>query len=197
MKKDEIIEQEIINGAKKLMQQYGLKKTTMEDIAKAAGKSKSTLYYYFKDKEEIFDKVINLEIDEFFQTVKIAVNNQTDAIGMLKMYIVTKVKTIKEKTNLYNFAIESDLQGRINKEFTNLRNRYDNEEKNLISSILTKGVESKLFTSSITQEIEVLSELLVSCVRGVEMDIITNNKNRTLADKADFLVEILIKGIGN
>ncbi|MBX2932035.1 MAG: TetR/AcrR family transcriptional regulator [Chitinophagaceae bacterium] len=196
MEKDEIVIQDIINGAKKLMQQYGLKKTTMEDIAKAAGKSKSTLYYYFKDKEEIFDRVINLEIDEFFQTVKITVNKQADAISMLKAYIVTKVKTLRDKTNLYSFAIENDLQGRINKEFTNLRNRYDNEERKLISSILTKGVESKLFTNEITPEIDTLSELLVSCIRGVEMDIIAHNKNKALADKADLLVQILIKGIG-
>ncbi|MCZ2276302.1 MAG: TetR/AcrR family transcriptional regulator [Bacteroidia bacterium] len=196
MEKEEIIVQDIINGAKKLMQQYGLKKTTMEDIAKAAGKSKSTLYYYFKDKEEIFDRVINLEIDEFFQTVKTAVNKQSDAISMLKAYIVTKVKTLREKINLYTFAVENDLQGRLNKEFTNLRNRYDNEEKKMISSILTKGVETSLFKKEITQEIDVLSELLVSCVRGVEMDIITHNKNKALTDKADLLVEMLIKGIG-
>ncbi|MGE0931866.1 TetR/AcrR family transcriptional regulator [Chryseobacterium koreense] len=194
--KDELVVQDIINGAKKLMQQYGLKKTTMEDIAKAAGKSKSTLYYYFKDKEEIFDRVINLEIDEFFNTVKTAVNKQADAISMLKTYIVMKVKTLREKINLYTFAVENDLQGRLNKEFTNLRNRYDNEEKKMISSILTKGVETSLFKKEITQEIDVLSELLVSCVRGVEMDIITHNKNKALTDKADLLVEMLIKGIG-
>lgn len=196
MEKDEIIIQEIINGAKKLMQQYGLKKTTMEDIAQTAGKSKSTLYYYFKDKEEIFDKVINLEIDEFFQTVKTSVNKQADAISMLKAYIVTKVKILRDKTNLYSIAIKNDLQGRVNKGFTNLRNRYDNEEKLLISSILTKGVESKLFTNEIKTEIDTLSELLVSCIRGIEMDIIAHNKNKALADKADLLVEILIKGIG-
>ena len=60
MTKEEIIVQEVLNGAKQLMQQYGLKKTTMEDIAKSVGKSKSTLYYYFKDKEEIFDKESSL-----------------------------------------------------------------------------------------------------------------------------------------
>ncbi|PZR32764.1 MAG: hypothetical protein DI538_19000 [Azospira oryzae] len=54
MEKVDIAERDIINSAKKLMQQYGLKKTTMDDIAKAAVKSKSTLYYYFKDKEDIF-----------------------------------------------------------------------------------------------------------------------------------------------
>lgn len=196
MEKEESIVQDIINGAKNLMQQYGLKKTTMEDIAKAAGKSKSTLYYYFKDKEEIFDRVINLEIDEFFNAVNTAVNKQSDAISMLKTYIVTKVKTLREKINLYTFAVENDLQGRLNKEFTNLRNRYDNEEKKMISSILTKGVETSLFKKEITQEIDVLSELLVSCVRGIEMDIITHNKNKALTDKADLLVEMLIKGIG-
>ena len=196
MEKDEIIIQDIINGAKKLMQQYGLKKTTMEDIAQTAGKSKSTLYYYFKDKEEIFDKVINLEIDEFFQAVKTSVNKQADAVSMLKAYIVTKVKILRDKTNLYSMAIKNDLQGRVNKGFTHLRNRYDNEEKLLISSILTKGVESKLFTNEIKTEIDTLSELLVSCIRGIEMDIITHNKNKDLADKADLLIEILIKGIG-
>lgn len=196
MEKDEIVITEIITGAKKLMQQYGLKKTTMEDIAKAAGKGKSTLYYYFKDKDEIFDSVINLEIDEFFNTVKNAVDKQPDAIGMLKSYIVTKVKTLRAKINLYRFAIEDDLQGRLNQEFTNLRSRYDNEEKHLIEYILTKGVEDGTFKSEIDEDKEVLSELFVSCVRGVEMDIIAQNKNKALADKADMLVKILIKGLG-
>ena len=58
MEKEEIIVRETIESAKKLFQQFGLHKTTMEDIAKSAGKGKSTLYYYFKSKDEIFDKVI-------------------------------------------------------------------------------------------------------------------------------------------
>lgn len=195
MTKEEIIIQEVLTGAKKLMQQYGLKKTTMEDIAKSAGKSKSTLYYYFKDKEEIFDKVINLEVDEFFQIVKSAVNKQSNEIDMLKTYIITKIKTIKEKTNLYRFAIEDDLGDRIDKEFANLRNKYDKEEKKLLSSILVKGVKNNVFTNEISTEIDTLSELFVSCVRGVEMDILTKNKNKVLVDKADLLVDVLLKGI--
>ena len=38
MIKEEIIRGEIVEVASKLFQQYGLFKTTMEDIAKAAGK---------------------------------------------------------------------------------------------------------------------------------------------------------------
>ncbi|PZR32765.1 MAG: hypothetical protein DI538_19005 [Azospira oryzae] len=49
-------------------------------------------------------------MDEFFQTVKTAVNKQPNANGMLNTYIVTKIKTLKEKTNLYCFAIENELR---------------------------------------------------------------------------------------
>lgn len=196
MEKDEIVVQEIINSAKKLMQQYGLKKTTMEDIAKEAGKGKSTLYYYFKDKEEIFNKVINQEIDEFFNVVSSAVRKEADAIGMLKTYVVTKVKTLREKVNIYTFVIDNDFQGRLNNEFSILRNKYDNEEKKLISSIFTRGVKTNLFKQEVMNEVDVLSELLVSCIRGVELDIITRKRNKALAEKADLLVEMLVMGIG-
>ena len=194
MEKDEIIIQNIIDAAKKLMQQYGLSKTTMEDIAKAAGKGKSTLYYYFKSKKEIFDAVINQEMDDFFTTVKTAVHKQVDASEMLKAYIVTKIKTLKTKVNLYRFAIETDLHpGAINDLFIKLKNRYDNEEKMLIGSILKLGIDNKLYRAEIQDDIDILSELLVTCVRGVETEIVTH---KTLTDKADMLVNILTKGIG-
>lgn len=197
MEKDEIVEQNIIDAAKVLMQKYGLNKTTMEDIAKQAGKGKSTLYYYFKSKEEIFDAVINLEMDELFHSVKKAVNDQKNASDMLKSYIVTKIKVLRSKINLYRFAIETDLQTtKINELFSKLRSRYDGEEKNLIASILNFGVENYTFKADIKAEIEVLSELLVTCVRGVELEIVTQGKHKTLENKAEMLVHILTQGIG-
>ncbi len=196
MEKDELVVQDIINGAKKLMQQYGLKKTTMEDIAKSAGKSKATLYYYFKDKEEIFNKVIDLEVYEFYESVNAAVNKQPNAVDMLKAYMVTKLKTLREKATLYSFLIENDLQGRLNNEIAKVRHRYDDEEKKLISSILIKGVETNVFKQEIGQEIDVISGLLVSCVRGVEIDIVEQKINKDLDKKADFFIELILKGIG-
>ncbi len=197
MERDGIIEQSIIDAAKKLMQQYGLSKTTMEDIAREAGKGKSTLYHYFKSKEEIFDAVINLEMDELFHSVKKAVTNQNTAPDMLKSYIVTKIKVLRSKVNLYRFAIETDLQStRINELFSKLRSRYDGEEKKLIAYILSFGVESDMFKPDIETEIGVLSELLVTCVRGVELEIVTQGKHKTLESKAELLVQILTQGIG-
>jgi AcrR family transcriptional regulator len=38
--------------------QYGYTKTTLEDVAKAAGINKASLYHYFKSKEELFLQVL-------------------------------------------------------------------------------------------------------------------------------------------
>ena len=51
---------QIIESARELFYMYGLKKTTMEEIAKKAGVGKGTLYLYFQNKEDIM-KTIALE----------------------------------------------------------------------------------------------------------------------------------------
>jgi AcrR family transcriptional regulator len=48
----------IIEAAKKLFQEKGISQTTMDEIAKEAEYSKSTIYVYFKSKEEIYNHII-------------------------------------------------------------------------------------------------------------------------------------------
>ena len=57
MTNDNEQKERILSAAKNLFSRFGLEKTTMEDIAKAAGKGKSSLYYYFKSKEEVMPRL--------------------------------------------------------------------------------------------------------------------------------------------
>ncbi len=43
----------VVSAASRLFMEKGIAATSMDDIAKAAGYSKATLYVYFKNKEEI------------------------------------------------------------------------------------------------------------------------------------------------
>ncbi len=47
----------ILRSARDLFLHYGLKKTTIEEIARAAGIGKGTVYLYFKTKEEILKHI--------------------------------------------------------------------------------------------------------------------------------------------
>jgi AcrR family transcriptional regulator len=48
----------ILETAKQLFTEKGIEQTTMADIAKTADYSKSTIYVYFKSKEEIYHHII-------------------------------------------------------------------------------------------------------------------------------------------
>ena len=48
----------ILSVAEKLFLEKGVDKTTIDDIAKVADYSKSTIYVYFKSKDEIFDRIV-------------------------------------------------------------------------------------------------------------------------------------------
>ena len=51
--KTNMIKEQIINTAFDLFSQYGIKSVSMDDVAKAAGISKRTLYESFEDKEPL------------------------------------------------------------------------------------------------------------------------------------------------
>ena len=51
----------VIVSAGKIFSRYGFKKTTMDEIAKALKMGKSSIYYYFESKEEIFEAVVRWE----------------------------------------------------------------------------------------------------------------------------------------
>ena len=108
--KEEIIREEVITAAQRLFQHYGFAKTTMEDIAKAMGRGKSTLYYYYKSKDEIFEAVILKEADEVFSTVSEATRKASSAEEKLRAYLKTSFETIKSRINLYG-AMKEELFG--------------------------------------------------------------------------------------
>jgi len=59
-KKEKLIQfnrNNILESAKKLFETKGVEQTTMDDIAKDADYSKSTIYVYFKSKDEIYNSI--------------------------------------------------------------------------------------------------------------------------------------------
>jgi len=195
MEKEEIIIKEISTSAKKLFQQYGLHKTTMEDIAKSAGKGKSTLYYYFKSKDEIFDRVIEEEMTDLFNSVKAAVDKEEQTSSKLKTYMLFRIRKIRQKVNLYRLTLDAYNNITLNGHLKKLRDEYDHEEIKLISSIIRKGLNEGQFARMEDDEIEIISEVAVSSIRGIEMEILTRNKFTTLEDKVELLVSIFLKGL--
>ena len=98
----------ILKIAQEIFSKYGYKKTTLDDIANAVRKGKSSLYYYFTSKEDLFQAVIQKEVDILRHELDIVVNRNTDPVDKLRDYILTKLTTYRGMANFYN-ALENDV----------------------------------------------------------------------------------------
>jgi len=74
MGKVEIKKEIVLKVAQEIFAKYGLTKTTIDDIAKAAGVGKSSIYYYFKNKEDIFRAVIESQVQMVGDRIKNAID---------------------------------------------------------------------------------------------------------------------------
>ncbi len=162
--KDEIVKSEILEQAQKLFQQFGLKKTTMDEIAAACGKAKSTLYYYFKSKEEVFDEVIDLEL----KSLRILIKEKMDTVSSIRDKVMTYFlefhKEVLNKLNLYRI-VKHELA---NKAFDQIQfYRIMNFEKAYMVRILEDGYDTGEFVNVDKDNIPWFAELLLAAFFGI------------------------------
>ena len=190
--KDDIIKDEILREAQKLFQQFGVKKTTMEDIAKAMGKGKSTLYYYYCSKEDIFDAVIQKEMDEVFHYVKQAVEKAETAEEKLKAFTLSKIKAVQKRANLYK-VVKGEMQDTM-RCMKHLHAEYDLQETNLVKEILIFGIKNGEFAKQIKKDLDILPSVMVSSLRGLERDLFTD-KYAKLESRMESIMGIMMHGL--
>ena len=75
--KDDLVKDHIINSSVAVFKKLGFDKVTMDNIAKAANKGRSTLYYYFKNKHEVFEQVAEMEYLSIIEPAKRKLKNLT------------------------------------------------------------------------------------------------------------------------
>lgn len=69
----------ILEAAYRIFSQKGFYNTKVEEIAEAAGVGKGTVYEYFSSKEEIFEKVLQFQVNEFIHRIKKQMDSFTES----------------------------------------------------------------------------------------------------------------------
>jgi len=140
---NETVKASILDAARALFAKFGYKKTTMEDIAHELHKGKSSLYYYFKNKEEIFQAVIDWEQQVLVSKLKEVVSSSKAPKEKLNDYVLVRMKTISELENYFK-ALTDERFGGI--EFVKkVKESSEKEEIEMIQSILEDGVAENTF----------------------------------------------------
>ncbi len=193
IEKDEIVKTSILEAATKVFQKWGLHKTTMEDIAHAAGKGKSTLYYYFKSKEEIFHTIATQEITNITRLAEEAMSKTAKAKDKLQTYISMVSQEIHERTVIYSILVGEITQN--TQLIDRIQKNFNETETRLLEKVLQLGVETGEFKSLSNENIAKAATLLVTIIRSFEVDLIVNKQIQDVGAYSDLLSGILLNGL--
>ena len=188
--KDEVREQ-LVQAARLVFARYGYKKTALDDIAREAHKGKSTIYYHFKSKDEIFKAVIDAESEIRTKAIEAQISQLDDPKQKLKTYISVRMLTLKMVVNYYE-AIKNDLLDNLS--FVNsFRTDHFEAEIHQVQNMLLEGIEKGVFT---IQNPELTAKTIVTILQGFEVPLILKNLSDEEIQKAiDEMLNILFFGI--
>ena len=185
-KKSEII----LQMARKLFARYGLKKTSMDDIAAEAKIGKATIYYYFKSKQEIFKTVVDREWTILINAIREAISKEISPQRKLRAFILIRISHMRELINLHR--VTKDIVTELLPDLEKIRESHFKEEMNVIKRILSEGVRKGIFK---VKKIEVTALAMISTLKGLEYPWVLGGKSLDIERSVDELLQILFKGI--
>lgn len=94
-KKSTIAQNKIIDVSMELFQTQGYHETTMGDIAREAGMTRSSLYYYFKDKTDLADKLIDIISEDIDEIIAKRDENNEDPLITVILSLLLIIRSLK------------------------------------------------------------------------------------------------------
>ncbi|NLR67971.1 TetR/AcrR family transcriptional regulator [Chitinophaga varians] len=164
----------ILLTAQQLFQEKGLGMVTMEDVARAAGMGKSSLYYYFKSKEEIFNAVLETEISEILLETMKRISSRTSLRDKLLTFATVKFEMARKRKSLYRtmeLGMDAEALSRYNETKKAVHLRYLQQEKVILQQLLIQGGEDGDIKPLKTAELEEAVFIFLSALRGMNREI--------------------------
>jgi AcrR family transcriptional regulator len=180
----------IIISAGGIFSRYGFKKTTMDEIAKALKMGKSSVYYYFKSKEEIFEAVVLHEANILRNELTTAIKSVDSPVGKMKNYVFVRMKTFEKLSNYYNAIFDKNLD---HYEFIEkIRVKYDREELAILRLILYHGAREKVFN---VQNSEYTAMAVQTTLKGLEVPLFWKKKEDHIEKRLNAILDVLFNGL--
>jgi AcrR family transcriptional regulator len=187
----EKVRAEIVTVASKIFSRHGFRKTTMDQIAESTNMGKSSIYYYFKSKEDIFAAVVVREAQELKYALKDVIQSGATPIDRLKDYIWFRLYHVKTVSNFYAAMKEESL---VKMGFVaDIRKRFEEQEYVMLKEILDTGIKEGAFKLN---DSGIGAVAIMTMMKGLEIPLFLNAYSRTKKEKLlDDLMNVVFYGL--
>lgn len=146
------MQERILNKARELMFQTGVKHVTMDDLANQLGISKKTIYQYYKDKDALVSSVVENELTNhalFCNQSVLAADNAVHEIFLL-------MRVIQEMFNRMNPLALFEIEKYYPAAYEKIKIHKDDYIFSMIRTNLEKGIAEGLYRKDV--DVNILSK---------------------------------------
>jgi len=169
--------QELLKTASEVILEYVIQKTTLDDIARRAGMAKTSLYYYFKEKDEIVRAIVRNVMEDLLASMRQAAaagdTSEEKLCGLIEAryrYIAT-ASSRATKEILQEFRSFSGLYAR-DLEY------YQQVQKGMIEDIFRQGIRTGELKP--VEDIELLALIIFSSMIGIDWTFTFNEQRQRI-----------------
>ena len=143
---------EILDAAEKVFFQKGLTQATMDEIATEAELAKSTLYLYYKSKEDLYLAVMMRGAELMYDLFHEAISTGEPTLKLIRNLGDAYYEYFKKHRNyfrMYYFFENEDLHKQVSDEMKGVC--YNNDQKiwNLVVGLIRRAVDEGVFRSDV------------------------------------------------
>ncbi len=162
----------------------------MDEISRALKMGKSSIYYYFRSKEEIFEAVVLHEANILRHELTTAIKSVESPVEKMKNYVFVRMKAFEKLSNYYNAIFDKNLD---HFEFIeSIRSRYDREELAILRLILYDGARKKVFSVANS---EYTALAVQTALKGLEVPLFWEKKEMNIEKRLSAILDIVFYGI--
>lgn len=137
----ELVRERLVDTAAELFSRRGYSRSTMNEIAEALGLSRSALYHYFRNKEEILEALIEEQTSPHAESLRsIMADARLDALGKLREALHQSI--LHKLTANARFRVLDQIEFEMPEPYANRHRRRKREILDLWSRLVEAGTEA-------------------------------------------------------
>lgn len=171
----------ILEAATKRFAHFGMAKTTMNEIARDISVSKALLYYYYPNKQALYESVMEYVIDIMSNKVQEVIEKKESALEAMHIALEERIDIINEYYNLFQYPYT--LRKGTTADMHRLHSQIEDRELELLSGIIRRGVEKGEFE---VDDVKSTARLLLYALAGVRLSLLKDLNNPIFPSKSDF-----------
>ena len=195
---DDIVQEEILRAALALYRKFGPAKVTMDEVAHATGRSRTSLYYYYKNREEIFQAVLDTIVDDVIKEIRSEVDKAGNIREKINAFCFSKINTSSNWRYVFKVmwsTMNAEEKTKHSKMMEKLHGKLVYHEGLIIKEILADSMQKKEIRPISPAEQDMLGFILSGSIRGLRNEIYEQNDPHDMKVALNMLSDMVSKWV--